>query len=121
MITPELLQHVPLTLLADGTIRVTGSRVTLDVIVRQFRLGASPEHICESFPSLALREVYGALFFYLEHTEAVEAYLREQQREAAAIRQQIQASAFSGNTPGLRERLLARAAQLRSVPDTVSD
>lgn len=113
MINLDELQHVPLTLHEDGTIRVTGSRVLLEIIVRQFKLGASPEHICESFPSLTLREVYGALFFYLDHIAAVEAYLQHQQEAATAMRQQIEASPFSGNTPGLRERLLARATQLQ--------
>ncbi|MFN0086877.1 MAG: DUF433 domain-containing protein [Blastocatellia bacterium] len=112
MITHELLQRFPLTLHDDGTLRVTGSRVLLDVIVRQFRLGASPEHICESYPSLTLRDVYGALFFYLDYTAVVEEYLLRQQNAAEDLRRQIEASPFSGNTPGLRERLLARAAQL---------
>ena len=31
-------QHVPLTQWEDGTIRIAGTRVTLDVIVRQFTL-----------------------------------------------------------------------------------
>lgn len=113
MITSDSLHRFPLTLHDDGTLRVTGSRVLLDMIVQQFKLGASPEHICESYPSLTLRDVYGALFFYLDHTAEVEEYLRRQQDAAADIRSQIEASPFSGNIPGLRDRLLARAAQLQ--------
>jgi uncharacterized protein (DUF433 family) len=111
MFTPDLLHHFPLTFHEDGTLRVTGTRVLLDMIVRQFKLGSSPEHICESYPSLTLRDAYGALFFYLNYTPEVEAYLHRQQEEAAEIRSRIEASPYSGNSSEIRERLLARASQ----------
>jgi uncharacterized protein (DUF433 family) len=111
-ITAEMLQRLPLTLRDDGTIRVTGTRVLLELIVQQFKWGASPEHIRESFPTLTLRDVYGALYFYLDQTAAVEAYLQQQAQDAEAIRRMIEASPFYGNKPGLRERLLARRDRL---------
>ena len=39
----EELQNTPLILADNGTIRVKGSRVTLDVIVREFKRGATAE------------------------------------------------------------------------------
>ncbi len=120
MITSEMLSTFPLTLLTDGTIRVTGSRVPLETIVGQFKLGASPEHICESFPSLSLREVYGALFFYLNHEQDVEAYLQQQAQEGEDIRRMIESSPFAINRHGLRERLLARAAQMPANRERVT-
>ncbi len=120
MITSETLQTFPLTLLDDGTIRVTGSRVPLETIVGQFKLGASPEYICESFPSLNLREVYGTLFFYLDHEQDVEAYLQQQAQDGDDIRQVIESSPFAVNRHGLRERLLARAAQMQANRESVS-
>ncbi len=119
MFNRDLLKHVPLTLDEEGTIRVTGTRVTLDVVVRQFKLGASPEHICESFPSLSLRDVYGALFFYLENIDQVEQYLLQNLEESARLRHQIEGSPFLGNSPGLRERLMARSAHLQPTPDSL--
>ena len=101
----EVLQSVPLTQWDDGTIRVTGTRVTLDVIVNQFKLGATAEQIHDSFPAVSLKDVYGAIYYYLEHTEAVDAYMREQQKAAAETRQWVESQ--PGNR-GLRERLLAR-------------
>src|SRR5262249_35421527 len=79
----EVSQHVPLTQWEDGTIRITGTRITLDVIVNQFKLGATAEQICDSFPAASLKDIYGTIYYYLEHTEAVEAYMREQQQAAA--------------------------------------
>jgi uncharacterized protein (DUF433 family) len=106
----EVSQPVPLTQWDDGTIRVTGTRVTLDVIVNQFKLGATAEQIHDSFPSASLKDVYGAIYYYLAHTEAVDAYMHEQQKAAAETRQWVESQ--PGNR-GLRERLLARRQPLR--------
>ena len=68
MIELETMQTVPLIAGEDGVIRITGSRVTLDSIVSQFKRGATAEEIQHAFPSLSLREIYGAISYYLEHT-----------------------------------------------------
>lgn len=101
-------QHVPLTPWKDGTIRITGTRVTLDVIVRQFTLGATAEQIHDSFPAASLKDIYGTIYYYLEHTDAVDAYMREQLQAAEVTR------AWVDSQPGnraLRERLRARRQQ----------
>ena len=102
-------QNIPLTQWEDGTIRMTGTRVTLDVIVNQFKLGATAEQIYDSFPATSLKDVYGAIYYYLEHTDAVDTYVREQQQAAAETRQWVESQ--PGNR-GLRERLLARRQHL---------
>ena len=46
-----------------------------------FKDGESPETILQSFPMAApLVRVYGAIVFYLENHDKVEAYLRDQER-----------------------------------------
>lgn len=83
-------QTVPLYQDENGAVRVTGSRVTLDSIVNNFKRGATAEQIQDSFPSLSLREIYGAIYYYLEHLEDVEAYLQARQQEADELREQIE-------------------------------
>jgi uncharacterized protein (DUF433 family) len=61
----------------EGGYYVPGSRVSLGSIVSCFVEGASPETIRENFPTLTLAQVYGALAFYLNHSEESEAYLRK--------------------------------------------
>jgi uncharacterized protein (DUF433 family) len=105
----EVSQNVPLTPWKDGTIRITGTRITLDVIINQFKLGATAAQIYDSFPAASLKDISGAIYYYLEHTDAVEAYIREQQQAAAETRLWVE------NQPGnrvLRERLLARRQHL---------
>jgi uncharacterized protein (DUF433 family) len=60
---------------SNGALRVAGTRVSLDSVVYAFRRGASPESIQRSFPLLTLEQIYGAIAYYLAHTEEVDAYL----------------------------------------------
>lgn len=105
----ETMQIVPLTLTEDGTIRITGSRVSLDSIVYHFKLGATAEQIAQKFPSLGLADIYAAITYYLTHREAVEEYLRQQEAEGDAIQQRIEADPqYRAAIAELRGRLLAR-------------
>lgn len=108
----DLKQTAPLAADEDGGVRIIGSRVTLDTIVDEFKRGATAEQILEDFPSLSLREVYGAIAYYLEHTEAVEAYLRERAAAGEEMRRWIEEKLPATE---LRERIRARRAQLTAA------
>ncbi|HEY2294904.1 MAG TPA: DUF433 domain-containing protein [Thermoanaerobaculia bacterium] len=56
---------------------VSGTRVSLDSIVYAFLNGQTAEGIAQSFPTLSLEQVYGAITFYLAHRPEVDAYLQE--------------------------------------------
>ena len=49
----------------DGGYWVAGTRVSLDSVVYAFLEGLSPESIVDSFETLTLEQVYGALAYYL--------------------------------------------------------
>jgi uncharacterized protein (DUF433 family) len=98
-----------LTTWDDGTIRVGSSRVLLGLVVHHLKQGATAEQIQHSFPSLSLREVYGAIYYYLEHAEEVEAYLVGQERQA----DELERTARSAQTAdSLQKRLEERRARL---------
>jgi uncharacterized protein (DUF433 family) len=104
----EIRQNTPLILVNDGTIRMTGSRVSLEVIFREFKQGATAEQLLEDFPSLTLRDIYGAIYYYLDNTEAVEDYMRQQEDSAA------ETCAFLAShldSAALRTRIRARHQQ----------
>ena len=106
----ELVTALPAPLKAweDGTIRVGSSRVLVDLVVHHFKQGATAEQIQHSFPSVTLRDVYGAIFYYLEHTEEVETYLANQEAQAEAIEQTVRNS--QGHT-SVQKRLEERRAR----------
>jgi uncharacterized protein (DUF433 family) len=110
MIQLETTQTVPLTLWEDGTIRITDSRVTLDVIIHAYLRGESPEEIHEGFPSLGLQDIYGAIYYYLEHKDQVHGYLREQERMAEETRRFIESEMPSDQW---REKMRAMRNQQR--------
>src|SRR5215467_3248377 len=65
----------------DGGYYIVGTRISLDSIVQAFQDGESPEGILRSFPMAGpLVRIYGAITFYLENKEKVEAYLKDQDR-----------------------------------------
>jgi uncharacterized protein (DUF433 family) len=91
MVQLPLTQTTPLVQDADGTIRVPGTRVTLDTLVQAFQEGATAEQIQDSYPSLSLRDIYGAIAYYLQHSAEVEEYLARREDEAVTVRQDIEA------------------------------
>ena len=93
---------VPLKEDEHGAIRVSGTRLLLDLVVRRFQEGATPESIVESYDGLALADVYAVLSYYLSHTEEIDAYLRRRDVEAQEVRHRIEAAQPS--RPGLRAR-----------------
>jgi uncharacterized protein (DUF433 family) len=110
MDTLESTQIVPLSMRPDGTIHVTGSRVTLDTIVASYKAGESAEAIHEGFPTLPLAQIYGILQYFHEHRHDVEAYLRRREEQAREMQQQHSAESAHA---GLRGELLARRAHAK--------
>jgi uncharacterized protein (DUF433 family) len=98
-------QKVPWTQWKDGTVRITGTRLPREVLVNQFKLGATAEQIHASFPAVSLQEIDGAIYYSLEHTDAIDTYRREQQQAVGETRQWVESQP---EHQVLRERLRAR-------------
>src|SRR4030095_8051013 len=105
MATTLQIQPIPLPLKLDktGVVRVGGTRVTLDTIVRAFRRGATAEEIAQQYPSLSLSDIYATISYYLQNQEEVEKYLEKRRKDAQAARRENQ-KRF--DQAGIRERLL---------------
>ncbi|HXQ33779.1 MAG TPA: hypothetical protein VN843_07195 [Anaerolineales bacterium] len=50
MVALEETIIMPLVVTEQGTIRIKGSRVSLDSLIHHFKLGATAEQIVQSFP-----------------------------------------------------------------------
>jgi uncharacterized protein (DUF433 family) len=93
----------------DGGYWIKGTRISLDSIVYEFVEGAAPESIRRSFPLLNLEQVYGAITFYLAHTQEIDTYLAESEIELEQKGKEMNARARAEN-PELFERI-AKARQ----------
>jgi uncharacterized protein (DUF433 family) len=74
----------PLQRDSRGVIRVGGTRVTLESVLRAYQEGESPEGILERFPSLDLAAIHATLAWYLRHRAQAGAYLRKCDAEGGA-------------------------------------
>jgi uncharacterized protein (DUF433 family) len=81
---------------------VEGTRISLDSIVYAFRNGLSPESIVQSFPLLALEQVYGAIAFYLANRAEIDVYLAAEEEAFDAMPQPLQTA-----DPALYSKLMA--------------
>lgn len=111
MMTLETTQTVPLTLSEDGSIRVKGTRLLIDMVIGAYKSGECPEEIFDSFPSkeYTIADIYSIIAYYLTHKPKLEKYLTEREREAEEIRKQIESLPnYKEKRNQLRKMLIAR-------------
>jgi uncharacterized protein (DUF433 family) len=72
----------------EGGYFIVDTRVSLDSIVYAFLRGESPEGIADSFPSLQLEQIFGALTFYTANRELVDRYLNDAKQDFARLREE---------------------------------
>ena len=64
---------LPLETDADGVVRVSRTRVTLDTLVRAFIEGATAEEIAQQYPAVPLADVYSIIGYYLRRRPELQA------------------------------------------------
>ena len=96
----------PLSEDATGALRVGNSRVLLEIVVRAFQDGATPETKIPRYSTLAPPDVYTVLAYYLRHPNEVEEYLARREQKAEEVRQRIEGQ--QGGLSGIRARLLTQ-------------
>jgi hypothetical protein len=98
---------VPLREEPGGVFRVGKSRVLLELVLRAFKAGATPEAIVQSYDTLDLADVYAVVSRYLAAPGPFEEYLRLREEAGAQTRRQIEE--LQGPQGNLRAILQARA------------
>lgn len=103
---------LPLMTDANGVVRISRTRVTIDTVVTAFLEGATAEEIVEQYPSLQLSDVYSAIGYYLRHKTEVDADLQERQHRADEVRKEAQRRF---NPVGIRDRKPREAQPTRVI------
>ena len=96
----------PLRRDASGVLRVGHSRVLVDLVIRAFQDGATPEAIAQRYHTATLADIYTVIAYYLRHREDIDAYLVERERRAQEVCQRIER--HQEDLTDLRSHLLAR-------------
>lgn len=73
-----------------GALRIGESRVLLELVIRAFQDGATPETIVQRYSTLALSDVYAVIAYYLRHRDEVETYLARREQTADEVRTRIE-------------------------------
>lgn len=97
---------VPLREDPPGVYRVGDSRVLLELVIRAFQRGETPESIVRSYRTLRLADVYAVISRYLQDPAPFDDYLRRCEQEAESVRREIESSqpADYPGTRSIRER-----------------
>lgn len=53
--------------LGPDDIRIKGTRMGIEFVLRDYREGASPEEIVLRYPTLSLEQVHTTITYYLHH------------------------------------------------------
>jgi uncharacterized protein (DUF433 family) len=69
----------------NNTYYVRGQRVRLISLAQDWNNGASPESIAEHFSVLKLSEVYGAIAYYLDHKQELDAHFAVLMQQESAL------------------------------------
>lgn len=91
---------------SSGALRVGQSRVLLELVVRSFQDGATPEVIVQQYSTLKLSDVYAVIAYYLRHRDEIEKYLTRRDDEAEQVRRKIESQ--QSDLSELRARLAAQ-------------
>jgi uncharacterized protein (DUF433 family) len=113
--------RLPIPLYEDppGVFRVGKSRVLLELVIRAFQRGQTPEAIIQSYDTLSLADVYAVVSYYLANPDPIDEYLKACDLKADAMRQKLESAGMTGR-PG-KEELLARARKKGAFGDQASD
>jgi uncharacterized protein (DUF433 family) len=105
----------------EDAIRIAGTRIGIETVVRDYREGASPEEIVLRYPTLSLEQVHATITYYLGHQSEIEAYLERVwgRGHQAWKEQQARPSPF---VRSLRERLHRQRQQSDKTldPETIA-
>jgi hypothetical protein len=80
--------------------------------IAMWQQGFSPEEIQRSFPAVSLMEVYGAILYYLEHRDEMDAFFRDQ--DVLFRRQKAEAEA---KNPAFYAEMRERVAKYRTAQE----
>lgn len=103
-----VLEHEAPPLQEDetGAVRVGNSRVLLEIVIRAFQDGASPESIVHRYSTLSLSDVYSTIGYYLRHSDDIDAYLNRRQQIAESVQQRL--LSIQPDLSFIRTRLLSQ-------------
>ena len=70
--------------ISPHAIRIKGTRIDIEIVIEKFLDGASPAEIRRQHPHLTLKQIYGAITYYLFNKEILDDYIETGRKQAEA-------------------------------------
>ena len=101
--------------ISPETIRIKGTRVSIEIVIEKFLEGANPEEIQRHHPHLTLKQIYATITYYLFNQERVDAYIKAGRKrvEAAYEKQRQNPSLGVKRLMEIKEQFEASGEQFR--------
>lgn len=86
--------------IVGGRPRIGGTRISVELIARYFKMGESPDDIILMYPNLKPAAVYDAISYYLDHQEEMEREMAELDEELKDIEGYMRKLGFERDAKG---------------------
>jgi uncharacterized protein (DUF433 family) len=104
MLNSPTIIDIPLQIDEHGSIRVSGTRVTLETLINYYNLGESPADLHEGFPTVPLADIHAVIAYYLRNQAEVDTYVQAQDELAERVRKENE-TAYTPEQRCAHERL----------------
>lgn len=105
--------RIPIRLTEEGAARVGETRVTLEIVLNDFKDGLSAEEIQRHYPTLRLADVYAVIAYYLRHQPEMDVWLAHAEAQSEGQRKQVEE--VQPNNAEFRDQIQARWNAMRSA------
>lgn len=95
-------------------IRIKGTRINLEVVVRATQEGLTPDQIAQDYSPLTLEQLHAVLAYYHRNRDSVDEYMRRQESEYKKAKRKHE----QGERPEVVQRLLRLQADLEGKVST---
>lgn len=89
MLTTMPTMAIPIYKDDTGAYRIGNTRVLLELVIRAFLNGETPESIVDSYSTLKTGDVYAVIAYYLANRDAIDQYIVERDEEIESIISEI--------------------------------
>ena len=100
--------------ISPASIRINGTRVGIEIVIEKFLDGASPVEIRSHHPHLTLKQIYGAITYYLFNKELLDAYIETGRKQAEAAYEEQPKNPSPGVARLMKIKAQREASQLQS-------
>ncbi len=104
--------------ISPESIRIKGTRVGIEIVIEKFLDGASPEEIRRHHPHLTLKQIYGAITYYLFNKEILDDYIETERKQAEAAYHEQRKNPSPGVARLMKLNAQREASQLQLREET---